>query len=149
MDEPTFSWHRLKAVPKTGPAISALFGFFDDAMDEFSSRDIPYHHLKGNEIHGLEELLPPFAPDRAAVIRISLVDKGAHAGLLRLAEMAAAVCRFLENELPRLQNICATQKRRLILTADHGLSLTTRTGLFHGEGGVFERAIFRVEWGTG
>jgi hypothetical protein len=148
MYEPAFSWHRLEAVPKTGPAISSLFGFLDDAMDEFSSRDIPYHHLKGNEIYGLEKLLPPFAPDRAAVIRISLVDDGAHTGVLRLAEMPAVLCRFLENELPRLQNICATQKRRLVLTADHGLSLTGK-GLSHGQGGVFERAIFRVEWGTG
>lgn len=148
MDEPALSWHRLEAVPKTGPAISALFGFSHDAMDEFSSRDIPYHHLKGNEIHGLEDLVPPFAPDKPAVIRISLVDEGAHAGVLRLAEMPAAVCGFLENELPGLKNICAAQKRRLILTADHGLSLT-RTGLSHGQGGVFERAIFRVEWGTG
>ncbi len=145
MGEPTLSWHRLEAVPKTGPAISALFGFVDDAMDEFGSRDIPYYHLKGNEIHGLEDLVPPFAPDKAAVIRISLVDEGAHAAVLRLAEMPVAVCRFLENELPRLQKICAAQKRRLILTADHGLSLT-RTGLSHGKGGVFERAIFRVEW---
>ena len=79
------------------------------------------------------------------MIRISLVDEGAHDGLLRLAEMPAAVCRFLENELPGLKKICAAQKRRLILTADHGLSLT-RTGLSHGKGGVFERAIFRVEW---
>lgn len=117
-------------------------------MDEFSSRDIPYHHLKGNEIHGLGDLVPPFAPDKPAVIRISLVDEGAHAALLRLAEMPVAVCRFLENELPRLNKICAAQKRRLILTADHGLSLT-RTGLSHGQGGVFERAIFCVEWKMG
>jgi len=94
IDETTLSWHRLETVPKTGPAISALFGFLDDAMDEFSSRDIPYHHLKGNEIHGLEDLLPPFAPDKPAVIRISLVDEGAHSALLRLAEMPVAVCRF-------------------------------------------------------
>ena len=146
IDETTLSWHRLETVPKTAPAISALFGFLDDAMDEFSSRDIPYHHIKGNEIHGLEDLVPPFAPDKPAVIRISLVDEGAHAALLRLAEMPVAVCRFLENELPRLQKICTAQKRRLILTTDHGLSLT-RTGLSHGGGGVFERAIFRVEWG--
>jgi len=100
-----------------------------------------------------EEFLCPFAPDKAAVVRISLVDEGAHAGVLRLAEMPAAVCRFLENELPGMKKICAAQKRRLILTADHGLSLhglsLTRTGLSHGKGGVLERAIFRVEWGTG
>ena len=96
--------------------------------------------------YGVEDLLPPFAPDKSAVIRISLVDEGAHSALLRLAEMPLAVCRFLENELPRLKKICTAQKRRLILTTDHGLSLT-KTGLSHGGGGVFERAIFRVELG--
>lgn len=62
-----------------------------------------------------------------------------------LTRQAAAVCRFLENELPELLKICTAQNGRLILTADHGLSLT-RTGLSHGQGGVLEQAIFRVEW---
>jgi hypothetical protein len=146
--ETVLSWSRLEAVPKTALAVSTLFGFAGDAMDEFNSRGIPYHHLKGNETHGLEDLLPPFASDKPAVIRISLVDEGAHSALLRLAEMPGAVCRFLENELPRLIKICTTQKRRLVLTTDHGLSFT-RTGLSHGGGGVFERAIFRAEWGSG
>jgi hypothetical protein len=46
-----------------------------------------------------------------------------------------------------LQKICTMQKRRLVVTTDHGFSLT-RTGLSHGKGGVFERAVFRAEWDT-
>ena len=139
------SWFRLETSPKTALAISALFGFSQDAIDAFNSRDIPYHHVKGDEEHGLDDLLPAFSPNRPVVIRVSLVDEGAHAALMRLAEMPRAVCRFLEREMPRLQKICTAQKRRLVVTTDHGLSLT-RTGLSHGKGGVFERAVFRAEW---
>ena len=35
--------------------------------------------------------------------------------------------------------------QRLILATDHGLSFSKR-GLTQGDSGVFERAIFRVEW---
>jgi hypothetical protein len=93
----------------------------------------------------LADLLPEFAPDKPAIIRVSQVDDAAHGALLRLNEMPQAVCRFLEKELPRPQDICVKQNRQLIVTTDHGLSLT-RTGLSHGKGGVYERAIFRVEW---
>lgn len=143
--EVTLSWSLLKVVPKTAPSVSALFGFSGDAMDEFAARDIFYHQVKGNESHGIKDLLPAFAPDKPVVIRIALVDAGAHAGLLRLFEMPGAVCRFLENELPNLLDICADRNRRLVMTTDHGFSLT-RTGLSHGKGGVFERAVFRAEW---
>jgi len=96
----------------------------------------------------LADLLPEFAPDKPAIIRVSQVDDAAHGALLRLNEMPRAVCRFLKKELPRLQDICVKQNRRLIVTTDHGLSLT-RTGLSHGKGGVYERAIFRAEWRSG
>ena len=139
------SWFRLEAAPKTAPAISSLFGFAEDAMDEFHSRGIAYHHVKGNEEHGLSDLLPAFSPNKPVVIRVALVDSRAHAALLRLSEMPEAVCGFLKKELPGLQDISIQQKRRLIITADHGLSLTG-AGLSHGMGGVFERAIFRVDF---
>ena len=142
------SWFRLEAVPETPSAVSSLFGFSGDAgdaIDEFHSKGIEYHQVKGNEEHGLPDLLPDFHPDKAAVILVSLVDTGAHAAILRLSEMPEAVCTFLEKELPELQNICNRQKRRLIITTDHGLSLTKK-GFSHGKGGVFERAIFRMDF---
>ena len=139
------SWFRLKTVPETPSAVSSLFGFSGDAMDEFHSKEVDYHQVKGNEEHGLPDLLPAFSPDKAAVILVSLVDAGAHAAILRLSEMSEAVCTFLEKELPELQNSCNRQKRPLIITTDHGLSLTKK-GLSHGKGGVFERAIFRMDF---
>ena len=140
------SWFRLETVPKTAFAVSELFGFSQDAMEEFGSLGIPYHHIKGDEAHGLFDLLPPFPADRPVVIRVSLVDQGAHAALLRLSEMPEVVCRFIENEFPRLKDLCVKQKRRFVVTTDHGLSIT-RTGFSHGRGGVFERAVFRAEMG--
>jgi tetratricopeptide (TPR) repeat protein len=59
-----------------------------------------------------------------------------------LAQMPAVIAGFLNAELPRLLKIAATQKRRFIITTDHGLSLT-RSGLSHGAGGVYEQAVFR------
>jgi hypothetical protein len=138
-------WQRLEAVPKTAPAVAALFGFSGDALDEFHARGIDYHQVKGNEAYGLKDILPEFSTEKSTVVRVSLVDEAAHAALLRLAEMPAAICGFLEKELTRLQEICTRQKRRLILTTDHGLSLTAR-GLSHGAGGVFEQAVFRAQW---
>jgi len=139
------SWQRLDVTPKTAPAVAALFGFSGDALDEFHARAIDYHQVKGNEAYGLKDILPEFSSEKSTVVRVSLVDEAAHAALLRLAEMPAAICSFLEKELARLQEMCIRQHRRLILTTDHGLSLTAR-GLSHGTGGVFEQAVFRAQW---
>jgi hypothetical protein len=145
LSDMTVSWQRLEATPVTALSISSLFGFAGDPLDEFHARGIDYHQVSGNEAYGLANLLPEFAPDKPAIIRVSLVDDAAHADLLRLSEMPGAICGFLEKELPRLLDICTQQNRRLIITTDHGLSLT-RTGLSHGKGGVYEKAIFRAEW---
>ena len=136
------SWHRLEVTPKTAPAVAELFGFRGDALDEFHARDIDYHQIKGDEVHGLAELLPDFASDKPAIIRISRIDDAAHAARLRLAQMPAEIAGFLNTELPHLLRIATAQKRQVIITTDHGLSLT-HTGLSHGTGGVFERAVFR------
>jgi hypothetical protein len=141
----TVAWQRLEALPLTALSISSLFGFAGDPLDEFHARGINYHQVKGNEAYGLADLLPEFRPDQPVIIRVSLVDDAAHAALLRLDEMPRAICSFLEKELPRLQDICVKQNRRLTVTTDHGLSLT-RNGFSHGEGGVYERTIFRAEW---
>ena len=145
LSDMTVSWQRLEAMPSTAPAISSLFGFAGDPLDEFHARGIDYHQVSGSEAYGLSNLLPEFAPGKPVIIRVSQVDDAAHGAYLRLDEMPQAVCSFLEKELPRLQDICVKQHRRLIVTTDHGLSLT-RTGLSHGKGGVYERAIFRAEW---
>jgi hypothetical protein len=138
------SWHRLETEPKTAPAVAGLFGFSGDPLDEFHARGIDFHQVKGDEVHGLADLLPNFAADKAAVIRISRIDDAAHAARLHLAQMPAEITGFLNAELPHLLRIAAAQNRRVIITTDHGLSFT-RTGLSHGAGGVFERAVFRYQ----
>jgi hypothetical protein len=138
-------WARLEAAPETAPAMAALFGFQADAFDEFASRGIPYIQFRGTEGKPLPDLLEPFTPGSAVVVRLSVLDKAAHAGTSRLDGMVTRLRDFLARELPPLAALCREQKRSLILTTDHGLSLG-RNGLEHGAGGVYERAIFRAQW---
>lgn len=139
----SITWYRLDVPPRTADAVAALFGFDEDAMDRFDSMDISYHQIKGNEEYHMDDLLPKFSPDQPVIVRVALVDDGAHAALLRLHEMPDTICRFLSGELPGLADLCTRHDRRLILTTDHGLSLS-RKGLTHGKGTVFERAVFQV-----
>jgi len=136
-------WFRLETAPKTASAVAALFGFAEDALDEFAARQIPYYQLTGDETETMAERLPDFTPDLPVVIRVGMVDTGAHSGRLRLEEMPAVVKEFLNRELPWLIKACRDLTRRLVLTTDHGLSFTDK-GLAHGRGGVFEQAIFRM-----
>ena len=129
------SWSRLEAAPETPVAMSALFGFAGDPYDEFPVRGIEYFQIKGNKEHALSNLLPDFGKDTPTVIRVSLVDEGAHSTFLRLAEMPEAVAAFLNAAFPYLKDKCVRQNKKLILTADHGLSIT-KNGLRHGKGGV-------------
>ncbi len=136
------SWHRLEVAPRTAAAVAAIFGFSRDALDEFHACDIDYHQITGDEVHGLADLLPDFTPHKPGIIRISRIDDAAHSARLHLAQMPAEIAGFLNTELPRLLQIAAAQKRQVIITTDHGLSLS-HTGLSHGAGGVFEQAVFR------
>ncbi|CAB1055644.1 hypothetical protein D1BOALGB6SA_377 [Olavius sp. associated proteobacterium Delta 1] len=136
------AWQRLDVAPKTAVAVAALFGFNGDALDEFHARDIDYHQIKGDEAHGLADLLPDFAPGKPTVIRVSRIDDAAHAARLRLAQMPGVIAGFLNTELTRLLKISAAQNRQLIITTDHGLSLS-HSGLSHGSEGVFEQAVFQ------
>ncbi len=136
-------WYRLETTPDTASAMADLFGFSGDALDELAARKIPYHQMAGDEIETMADRLPAPKADQAMVIRVGMIDQGAHTGRLRLEEMPGVVTEFLKRELPWLQQVCRAQSRRLILTTDHGLSVTAR-GLSHGRGGVFETAIFRT-----
>ena len=145
MAESGTRWFRLETTPKTASAVAALFGFAGDALDEFAARQIPYHQLAGDEIEAMADRLPEFSSGHPVVIRVGMVDKGAHTGQLRLEEMPSVVTEFLKRELPWLQKICREKKRRLVITTDHGLSFTAK-GLTHGRGGVFETTIFRMTY---
>jgi hypothetical protein len=79
------------------------------------------------------------------VLRISSLDRGAHQGAFKLADMAARLRHILETKLPALIAYCRKENRELILTTDHGLSFAAGA-LSHGAGGAYERAIFRASW---
>ena len=139
------SWNRLEAPPETPQAMARLLGLEGDPVDGLASQGIPYVSLRGTEERPLLDLLEPFTPGRAAVVRLSGLDKAAHAGATRLGSMAVRLEQLLARELPNITGLCREQSRPLVMTTDHGLSLD-RSGLKHGGGGVYERAIFRARW---
>ena len=144
-------WFRLETEPKTVSAINVMFGFGKDRdpSDEFSTRGISYHHLEGNESYSITELLPPLDTTSTKVIRLASFDRSAHRdGGRRFIDMPGMLKNVLERHLAPLLDHCAQRGRRLILTTDHGLSLS-RKDLAHGDGGVYEQAIFRAEWTFG
>jgi hypothetical protein len=143
--ESSESWTRLDVEPVTVRATAGLFGFHGDPMDELAFRDIPYILLRGDERQSLADLVEPSGSSQAIVIRLSFLDRAAHGGMMRLSDMVERLLQLVEKELPALRKLCARQKRSLILTTDHGLSLR-KGGLTHGEGGVYERAVFRARW---
>ena len=145
-DSVSRSWARLTGRPDTVDSIAQLFGFNKDPVEEFSTRNIVYHNLKGNEERALLNHVLPIQPDRPVVIRLAMIDRAAHDRGMRLSDMAGILRNILETGLPPLLDACRHEGRRLILTTDHGLSLTSK-GLLHGKGGVYERTIFRAEWG--
>jgi DNA-directed RNA polymerase specialized sigma24 family protein len=114
-------------------------------VEALEARGVPYLILSGREEEALEDLLDSLPSKQAAVIRIGALDRGAHQGAYKLAEMAERLRHLLETRLPALHGFCRRQKRELILTTDHGLSLTAEA-LSHGQGGVYEGAIFRARW---
>jgi len=106
---------------------------------------VPMLTLKGSEELSLKDRLLPLDRSRPSVVRLTLFDKAAHQRTLRLSEMAVILRDILVRDLPPVLGSCAHQGRALVLTADHGMSLT-RTGLSHGRGGAHERTIFRGTW---
>ncbi|MBN2035594.1 MAG: hypothetical protein JW768_02510 [Chitinispirillaceae bacterium] len=140
-------WGRIAAAPHTVPSLAALFGFAAgrDPLDEFAAIGVTYHTITGDEQHPLADCMPPMEPSAARVVRVNLLDAAAHGVTIPLHQFPGTLCTVLARHLPGVIALCKKQKRRLVLTADHGLSWTAGT-LSHGRGGVFEEAVPRVEW---
>jgi hypothetical protein len=139
------SWARLETVPRTQESIASLLALTGDPQEQLWLRDMPLLTLKGTEEISLKERLLPLAEGRPVIARLTFFDQAAHARKLRLSEMAAVLGEIVGRDLPAVLRECRRQKRPLILTTDHGLSLS-RDGLSHGRGGAYERLIFRARW---
>ncbi|MGA2642496.1 MAG: hypothetical protein ABSG21_16525, partial [Spirochaetia bacterium] len=142
------SWARLETVPRTRESISSLLALMGDPQEQLWLRDMPLLTLKGTEEISLRERLLPLPESRPVIARLAFFDQAAHARKLRLSEMAAVLGEIVGRDLPAVLRECRRQKRPLILTTDHGLSLS-RDGLSHGRGGAYERLIFRARWAFG
>jgi len=143
---------RIESVWLSSPASSTveslqnLLGTEGDPADVLPSRGIPYHHVSGNEERTLKELLSPLDDDSAVVVRIAFMDREAHRGSgPRLHEMPEFLARIFSESLLPLAELCRERRRRMVITADHGLTLSA-SGLTHGRGGVYEQAVFLVEF---
>jgi hypothetical protein len=147
LDNASVQWRRITTLPNTVASMSSLFGFPPDRdpIDEFAARGAKYSTVNGDEQHPLIDLLPPFDAGVAYIVRINLIDKAAHGGTFQLHQLPAMVTTLLTRNLPGLMDLTKKQSRRLVMTADHGLSWSSGT-LSHGKGGVFEKAVVRVEW---
>jgi hypothetical protein len=141
------SWARLDAPTSTVPAMQSLFGIDNkiDPAESFDARNIVYDNIEGNESAAIADLMPPLLPGSASIIRLGLLDRAAHTGGMRLCDLPGLLYTVLSNNLSRLVEMCGKHKRRLVLTTDHGLTFSKK-GLSHGNPGVFEQAIIRVEW---
>ncbi len=138
-------WTRLQARPETVAATAEILGLTEEPLQALEARGIPYLQRSGREAEPLSAWLQSVPADRAALVRLGALDRGAHQGALKLSDMAAILRHLLESQLPGLLRLCREQGRALVLTTDHGLSLGPGR-LGHGAGGVYERAIFRATW---
>jgi hypothetical protein len=140
-------WERLNESAQTIPSLNNLLGFPQsaDPIEMCAIRGITYEQVDGNAPQTVMNLIAPPQPGVPTLVRIARIDRGGHDGSMRLYDMPAALARILTDDLPGMLDVCRQQKRPFVLTSDHGLSLA-RKRLTHGEGGVFEKAVFRTEW---
>ncbi|MGA2977666.1 MAG: DUF6079 family protein [Spirochaetia bacterium] len=138
-------WLRLEGKAVTVDSMALQLGLAGDPVDVLAANGIPYIQLTGREEKLSATLSASIVTDKPAVARVSLVDRAAHHGELRLSGMQGALGSLLEELLPAAVFLCRADARRLILTTDHGLSLSGGR-LSHGGGGLFEQAILRAAW---
>jgi hypothetical protein len=141
----TLEWLRLEGRAVTTDSLTLQLGLAGDPMEVLAANGIPYVQLTGREEKMAATLSASLVAGKPCVVRVSLVDRAAHHGELRLSTMAEALGSLLEEILPAAVSVCRTDGRHLILTTDHGLSFSDG-GLSHGSGGLFERAILRATW---
>ena len=147
LGEADVTWSRLQSKPDTIASLNALFGLQGDPSAALHAHGAAYHHVTGREAHGLRESIPEIPADRLSVIRVSCLDHDAHHGAIRLQEMPTQLADLCRHQILPFRDDCHRRGLPFILTTDHGLSLDRRR-LCHGQGGVYEEAIFRVTWAS-
>ncbi len=139
-------WLRLPCTPATLASLRVLFGIEtdQDPIEALSARDIDYTSIDGTESAAAADLIT-LQPSMPAVVRVSALDKAAHHGTtLRLNDMPGALAGILTRHVRSLARRCNEENRRLVITADHGLSWGP-AGFSHGKECVFESAVFVAE----
>jgi hypothetical protein len=139
----TVKWFRQTSQSLTIESINALFGFAanKDPMEELALRGIYYCTISGDEDRKWLDIIPQPKKGSSQLIRINLFDRQAHSGTISLQDMAPTLANILGKNLPSFISFCKENKRKLLVTTDHGLSFSQK-GLQHGTGGIFEKAIF-------
>ncbi len=142
--------HRLSVPSLTIDSINELFSFpaKSDPAEKLADLQVNYITISGNEDRLWKDLIPRSSPDKPQLVRISVFDEQAHTGSIRIHEMPALLQNLLARNIPPLQDLCKEEKRTLVMTSDHGFSVTPK-GLSHGKGGPYEQSIFRVDWQFG
>lgn len=138
-------WLRLEGKAVTADSIARQLGLAGDPVEVLAANGIPYVQPTGREERLSAMLAGTLVSGKPLVMRVSLVDRAAHQGAMRLSGMAEALTGLLGQLLPAAASACRAGGRPLVLTTDHGLTLTGGR-LSHGAGGLFEQAVLRVAW---
>ncbi len=144
-ERPAIGWSRLTSRPETVAATAELLGLSGDPSEKLAEIGVPYVTMSGREGFPLSSRLEGFSSRGPLIVRLNTLDRNAHKGTFKLSEMVGVLDDMMEKNLPELLRFCAGQQRDLIVTTDHGISLAPG-GMSHGEGGAYERAIFRAVW---
>jgi len=140
------TWQRLDTVPHTVPSLRALLGIPEDCdpIEGAEALGMHYHTIDGSEEKPLLDLVPLSDAGTGILVRIAVFDRTAHAGGLRLENMAERFTTLLDRHIRALRTACSDAGRPLLLTTDHGLSYQ-HGKLTHGTEGVYERALPLVQ----
>jgi hypothetical protein len=139
-------WFRQTVKSVTIDSINEIFGFSQekDPSTELSLRGIDYLTISGDEERKWIDIIPHPQQGGSQLIRLTSFDRQAHAGNISLENMAPTLANLLSKNLASLIEMCKKEHRTLIVTTDHGLSFSAK-GLQHGNGGIFEKTIFRCQ----
>ena len=143
------SWMQLGSEPTTIESLAQLFGVDGnkDALVALQEKNIRYENFSGCEYEELSAMMKPLEDEQSLVVRLAVFDKASHSGYLKLHEMPEVLNLIIRRQLAAFVKSYLAKGYEVIITADHGMSLKNGR-LSHGDGGVFEEAVFRYRVGA-